>query len=270
MPDPSPVRLEGQSALVTGAARGIGRVIALQLALAGARVFAVDQRVDEAVVEEWKRHDVEHWEVDVTDPDQLSRVLGRIEPPGPGLDSLINNAATLVARDYAFDLDAPVFHRHLANNVEAVYVPSRLASRLMVGRPNASIVNLSSIGAQRAFRGTAAYVASKGAVEALTRALALELGPSGIRVNAVAPAMTVTEAWANVSKAEWDRRSALVPLGRPARPSEIAGVVLFLCSRLSSYVTGQVIGVDGGMGAAAYSPGDEGAFLPDPAGGSKR
>ena len=261
VPPAGSLGLAGRSALVSGAARGVGRAIAAALRSAGANVFGIDRLADLARDGSGDSHCIALYEGDVTDAKQFEAVLGKIQKLGVVLDILVNNAASLQSRDFSFWLDQEQFRRRLANNVEAVYVPSRLAAPLLAGRPGATIVNLSSVCAMHAFRGMAAYVASKGAVEALTRALALELAPSGIRVNAVAPAMITTEAWSGVTEAEWTRRAKLIPLGRPANPSEVAGAVLFLCSPLSSYVTGHTLVVDGGITAGTYTPDDEQAFV---------
>jgi NAD(P)-dependent dehydrogenase (short-subunit alcohol dehydrogenase family) len=250
--------LAGRSVLVTGARGGVGRAVVALLSAAGATVFGVDRAGGpETVVAGC----AELFSADVTNPDELADLLAGIEQRAGSLDGLVNNAASLEPRDLAYPLAITEFRNRLVNNVEAAYVPSRVCSSMLARRPGAAIVNVSSVCATRAFRGSAGYVASKGAVEALTRALAIELAPSGIRVNAVAPAMIVTDAWAGVDEREWARRSRLIPLGRPAEPAEIASVIAFLLSPLSSYVTGQTIVADGGLTTGAYHPQDEEAFV---------
>jgi 3-oxoacyl-[acyl-carrier protein] reductase len=253
----SSLGLEGRSVLVSGALGGVGRAAVTFLATAGATVMGVDRvRASEAMSDCRAL-----FAADVANPEEMADVLSKIENDVGFIDCLVNNAASLEARDLTYPLARSEFRHRLVNNVEAVYVPSRIFSSALARRPGAAIVNVSSIGASRAFRGSAAYVASKGAVEALTRALAIELAPIGIRVNGVAPAMIATDTWTGIGDDEWARRSQLVPLGRPAEPAEIASVIAFLLSPLSSYVTGQTLVADGGLTAGAYPLRDEEALV---------
>ena len=155
------------------------------------------------------------------------------------------------------------FDRLMAVNARSTFLCSILAAPLLREAHDPAIVNISSIGAIRAFRGAPAYVAGKGAVEAVTRALALDLAPYGIRVNAVAPGMVRSTAWSGITESEDARRSQLIPLGRAGEPGEIAEVVAFLASERASYITGQVLGADGGLSIQAYTPADEIPLLPE-------
>jgi len=249
--------LAGRSVLVSGALGSVGRAVVAALAAAGASVFGVDRATRPGTLAGCDGLSA----ADVTDPAEMADLLADIKRQAGHLDGLVNNAAVLEPRDLTYSLAAAQFRERLTNNVEAVYVPSRVCSSVLAGRPGAAIVNVSSVCGTRAFRGSAGYVASKGAVEALTRALALELAPAGIRVNAVAPAMIVSSGWSGVDEPEWRRRSRLIPLGRPAEPMEIANVIAFLLSPLSSYVTGQTLIIDGGLTIGSYSPDAEEAFI---------
>lgn len=249
--------LDGHAFLVSGAARGIGSAVAVALQAAGAEVFGVDRTSDATVT----GHFAKFFEADATNPASVSMVLDDIAKMGKMLKGVVNNAGVLQTRGEHTSLELERFDSIVRNNLDAVYVPSRLAAPMLATAAPSVIVNLSSIGATRAFRGAAAYVASKAAIEGLTRALALELAPAGIRVNAVAPGMVDTESWIGLESSERQRRSALVPLGRPADPAEIAMVVAFLCSPLSSYITGETIVVDGGLTVGSFTPDDEAEFL---------
>jgi NAD(P)-dependent dehydrogenase (short-subunit alcohol dehydrogenase family) len=253
--EPTAVRM---TAVVSGAARGIGKAVASELRRLGWVVYGVD--ITPLAPTERNEH-IAHISADVTVAREMRRAIEQVVEETGRLDALVNNAALLSQRSRSSQPAMRRFRRVLETNVASVYIPTKLAVRHLSNADSPAIVNVSSIGASRAFRGQAGYVASKGAVEALTRALSLELAHLRIRVNAVAPAMVETEAWSGVGDEEYRRRSALIPLGRPAQPEEIAKAVAFLCSPASSYITGQVLAVDGGMSVQCYSPDEESVFF---------
>lgn len=253
-----------QLAVVTGAARGIGRATAARLAADGYTIVAND--LDAALLDE-AVSDLppgEHRSVagDVAEHETLERLREvAIETRG-GIDVLVNNAASVLPRA-PYEAQTPEHvARILQVNLLAVHNCTYVLVDAMRSRPTAAIVNLSSIAATHAFRGNPGYVASKGGVAAYTRALALDLAPDGIRANAVAPGMIETEAWANVEVSERRRRDRLTPLGRPGQTAEVAATISFLASPAASYITGQVLRVDGGLSTQTYSADDEEPFFP--------
>ena len=236
--------LDGKRILVTGAGKGIGAATARRLAGQGAKVVALSRSRDDL---DRLREDLgcETIACDLSDLDAARRRAREALP----LDGLVNNAGTTVLEPF---LDTPVdaFDHLMTVNVKAAMVIAQVAARDMIGRGVAgSIVNVSSVAASIGIADHAAYCASKAALDALTRVMAIELGPHGIRVNAVNPAVTLTpmavKAWSDPAKA--DPVKERMPMGRFIEPGEVADVIAFLLSGRAGMVAGHSLAVDGGL-----------------------
>lgn len=245
-------RLEGRTAIVTGAARGIGLATAERLAADGARVLLSD--IDPAVAEAATRLGQPHAVTDIADAAQVEALFERADRELGPLDILVNNAGVIGRATRLIDLDPMEFERVMGINVTAGLVATQAAARRMTPRRSGSIVNLASTAAIMAGGDQVPYAVSKAAVKQLTAMTALSLAPYGVRVNAVGPGPTETPMVAAVTGggAGLDRVLSRIPMGRMARPEEIAAIVAFLASDDASYVTGQTIFADGGRLALGY------------------
>lgn len=236
-------RLDGKLALVTGASRGIGRAIALELARAGAEVvvgYRSGAEEAKAVAREAGGRAVQ---ADVSDPEQAARLVGE----AGDLDILVNNAGLtrdgLIAR--MSDEDWRVV---IDTNLGGAFHTCRAAARGMMRRRSGAIVNVTSVVGLHGNPGQTNYAASKAGIIGFTKALARELAPRGVRVNAVAPGYIETALTVVLPGEVRDAILANTPLGRLGVPEDVAGAVRFLCSEEASFVTGEVVLVDGGLG----------------------
>lgn len=238
--------------LITGGTRGIGRAISLRFARAGAAVTAIFLR-DEKAAEELRAAaakeglNIDVCRADVTAPQGLGRISKAIDDGGWGVSGLVHCAATGVHRPF-FELNAHHFDWTLSLNVKAFFELMRVLKDRFAER--ATVVAISSIGGARALPNYSVVGASKGALEALARHLAVELASRGIRVNILAPGAVATEAWKAIPYAD-DRLSAMIdrtPIQRLVTPDEVARAAQFLCSEASAGIVGQTLIVDGGAG----------------------
>lgn len=236
--------LNGQVALVTGGARGIGRAIAAAFSAAGAEVAVADVHLESAT-----GHALEV-RTDISDPRRVEALFGAVQEQWGRLDILVNNAGIL-ANQPVLQLTEDAWDRVLAVNLKGQFLCAQAAARLMARRGTGCIINISSIRARKAAVHHANYIASKGGVEALTRALALELAPHGIRVNCIAPGAIQTEINRDALGDPAFRARVLdrIPLARLGQPEDVAGVAVFLASDLARFVTGSIVPVDGGEAA---------------------
>jgi NAD(P)-dependent dehydrogenase (short-subunit alcohol dehydrogenase family) len=236
--------------LVTGAGRGLGRAFALGLARTGARVAAadIDDEGLEATVGTILRAGGEAVSVhcDVTVEADAEDAVARVENAFGGLDALVNNAGIVtVTRGPATEIPADEWDRVMAVNAKGTWLMTRAAIPALLTAGGGAIVNLASETAFTGSNGMSHYVASKSAVIGLTRAFARELGPLGIRVNAIAPGYTDTEGGRAIGDPATYDVSA-TPLGRVAEPEDMVGTLLHLLGPGSAFVTGQVVLVNGG------------------------
>jgi len=255
------VRLDGKVCVVTGGAQGIGRGIARRFAAEGGRILIadLDAEAGRAVVSAIEADGGEALLVptDVSRADAVTRLFEQARTAMGGVDVLVNNAALVHGPDverHFLDTDEAVWDRVIGVNLRGVYLCSWHAARLMVARRQGCLINMSTAGATRAHRHRVAYDAAKGAVEAATRAMALDLAPWGIRVNAIAPGAIAVERRTPVGDEEQVAPADVIPLGRLGTPEDVAGVAVFLASDEAAYVTGTVVPVDGGMLAQLRSP----------------
>jgi 3-oxoacyl-[acyl-carrier protein] reductase len=245
------IDLSGRRVVVTGGSRGIGRAVVELFAEEGARVTFFYRDNTEAAQDVVARmrdagHDVEAEQVDVTDNAACSAAAERLADRAGRIDVLVNNAG--VIRDNPLTgLDDDDIKVVLDTNVGGVFNVTRAVVPYMVMQRAGCIVNLSSVAGDKGGRGQTNYAASKGAVNAFTRALAVELAPRRIRVNAVAPGVIDTEMSQRVRDMAGDEAKARILLKRYGTAQEVAYAVWFLASDYANYVTGQVFHIDGGF-----------------------
>ena len=251
--------LRGRTAVVTGAAKGIGQSIACRLAREGMNLVLADMDSDalnatvRPLVDQGTA--VETLCADLSVAESVDALFDAAAQRFGSVDLLVNNAADLQRRSM-LEEHRDLLDHQLATNVRSPYVCSQRAASAMSASGGGSIVMVSSVGAQRAHQHGLPYDMTKGAINALTLAMAVELGPLGIRVNAVGPGVTRTYRWPPPPEPpEPPAIASQIPLRREGTVDDVASAVAFLASRESSYITGQVIYVDGGITAQLSPPG---------------
>jgi 3-oxoacyl-[acyl-carrier protein] reductase len=239
---------------VTGAGRGIGRAIASRLAREGARIAVADIREEDAQQTAADLRvagaDAISIATDVTDADRVQQLMETVREKMGRIDVLVNNAGVGLNRPF-LQTTPEEFERTIRVNLTGTFLCSQAAARRMAEQGGGRIVNIASISGERGAQNRSAYGASKAGVIQLTKVMAVELAPLGIRVNAVAPGPVAT-AMTSVTHPPEVRESyhQRIPLKRYAQADEIASAVYFLAGESSSFITGHVLNVDGGFMAA--------------------
>ncbi len=246
---PNPFELTGKLALITGGGSGLGFAIARAFVESGARVV-ISGRREEALREACRclGEKAAFVQNDITQLDALPALVSKIESRFGAIDVLVNNSGTHLKKELSHVTDDD-FHKVIHVNQEAVFSLTREVARVMIARGRGCIIMVSSMASRYGIPKVVAYTASKAAVEGMTRALAVELSPSGIRVNCIAPGVIETPMSARALGQDPDRRRRVLertPLGRLGRPEEVGHAAVFLASDAASYITGAILTVDGG------------------------
>ena len=244
------VSLKGKTALVTGAAQGIGKAIGLRLAREGAVVAACDLNLPlaEATVQEIRDSGAngKAYLLNVTDAEEVRRVVEEAAKEFGRIDILVNNAG--ITKDaLLLRMEEGAWDAVLSVNLKGTFLLSKACARLMIKQRFGRIVNISSVSGQRGNAGQSNYAASKAGIIGFTKSLSKELGPRGVTVNAVAPGFIQTAMTEDLPQGIKDSYLKQIPLGRLGTPEDIAGAVAFLCSEDGAYISGEILGVNGGM-----------------------
>jgi 3-oxoacyl-[acyl-carrier protein] reductase len=241
------IELNGRVALVTGSTRGIGRAIAETLTAAGARVAVVGRDLSRATeAAEAIGGGAEGFACDVSDPASVTGLVEGVEKSFGQIDILVNNAG-LTRDNILFRIKDDDWDAVLDANLRGAFVAIRAASRGMMKRRWGRIINIASVVGITGNKGQSNYAASKAGLIGLTKSVAKELGSRNILVNAVAPGYIETDMTAAMTPEARTALSGMIPLERLGKPTDIAATVAFLASEYASYITGQVLVVDGGM-----------------------
>ena len=246
--------LKGRVAVITGAGRGLGRSMALALAAAGADVVAASRTAPEI---ESLRDEIrglgrlsEAITCDATSESDVDRLFGEAVSRLGRLDILVNNAGINI-RKPVLELSPDEYRQVLSTNLEGYFLCARAAGRILVPQGSGKVINISSIMGRVALATQAAYASSKGAIEQLTKVLALEWASANVQVNAIAPTYFETELTKPLFEDPARKQfiTERTPMGRWGKPHELAGAVIYLASGASDYVTGHTLVVDGGWTA---------------------
>lgn len=243
--------LKDQVVIITGGSRGIGRAMVEQFAAEGAMVHffyqhnqnMADSLLDEAQTQGWK---VFAHQVDVRDRERCQQITQKIFDQESRINVLINNSG-IVRDNLLVGLEAEDIESVLDTNIMGTFNMTQAVAPFMMSQRAGSIINMSSVAADKAGRGQANYAASKGAINAFTKAMAVELAPRKIRVNAIAPGVIETDISKEVRELGAEEALSKILLKRFGQPEEVAYLAVFLSSKYASYMTGQIVSVDGGF-----------------------
>jgi len=244
--------LSGRRALVTGASRGIGLAIAEGLAASGASVVLTGRKLDALNVAAEKLRaggaEVTPFACHQGDPAAIAALFEQLDRAGKAIDIAVINAATNPTYGPLLEVDLAAWQKILDVNLTGALLTAKEAARRMAARKKGILIFIASLAGIDPMQGIGAYSVSKAGLIGLTKALAKELGPAGVRVNALAPGLIETRFAEALFKDEqaYQRLMAHVPLGRHGQPSDVVGAAVFLASDAAAYITGQVLVIDGG------------------------
>lgn len=249
------MRLANKVAIITGATQGIGLACAERLVSEGARVMMVDVKPEGADAAARLGDPARFFAADVSQKADVDAMLAATLKEFGQVDILINNAGVTHAADF-LDLAEEDFDRVLRINLKSMFLCGQAAAREMVKRQSGCIINMSSVNSELAIPNQVPYVVSKGGVNQLTKVMALNLAPHGIRVNGIGPGTILTELAKKAVMGSQEARHTILsrtPMGRCGEPEEVASIAAFLASDDASYMTGQTMYVDGGRLALNYT-----------------